>query len=183
MIQAQQKVHGFTLIELLIVLVIISILSAATLRIIRPSSTIAISLATEEVANAFVYAANESYRQNKFLGVEVDTANNRLRVFELDTSGSPATPLFTVYHPITKKLYTIDLDEDERFGHTTFNNLTLSFATTCNGGNRIYFNSSGQARCIDPLSVRVTQMVLDLSVDNQVVQIDLEPATGKVSVQ
>lgn len=183
MIQARQSVNGFTLIELLIVLIILSIISTATLRLIRPSSSIAISLATEEVANAIIYAVNESYRQNKFFGVEVDISNNRLRVFELDTSGSPATPQFDVYHPITKKLYTVDLDEDARFGHTTLSTLTLSFDTTCNGGNRIYFDSYGEARCIDPLTVGVTQMELELSVDNQIAQIEVEPGTGKVTVQ
>lgn len=68
-----------------------------------------VALATSEVANALRFARSEASRTGDYHGFRMDTGTDRLRIFVLtDPFGTP-TESYTVYHPLDKHLYDIDL--------------------------------------------------------------------------
>jgi prepilin-type N-terminal cleavage/methylation domain-containing protein len=178
---AHSGCKGFTLVELLTVVFILSLLGL----IVRTSSTSSepqrLELASGEIAAAFRHARGESMHQVNSFGVHTETTANRTRVFRGTLGANPLTPIYDVYHPISKQLYTLLMD-----GQATTSGVTLaqtgSWSGTCNKPDFIGFDAAGTPRCIDPLEVVLitSDLTLRLGAHSRTLSIDGE--TGRVTV-
>lgn len=102
-------VTGFTLVELLTVVAILAIILVVAQPGFSTNDANKVALAASEVANALRFARSEASRTGDYHGFRMDAGTDRLRIFVLtDPFGTP-TESFTVYHPLDKNLYDIDL--------------------------------------------------------------------------
>ena len=101
---------GFSIGELLIVALVVAI---ASLVVVGRSSSvdgeIRLDLATSEVAGALRFARSEAIRTGRHHGARIESAQQRIRVYRLDVSGSPAVEEYVVAHPVDKQLFDVSL--------------------------------------------------------------------------
>ena len=104
---------GYTLVEVLVVVVILGVVAAALLAThgsVDAEQTL--EAAAAEVAAALRFARSEAIRSGEPHGVEASTSTQLVRVYRLDTSASPPVPVYSVRHPVDKKLYHLDFSSD-----------------------------------------------------------------------
>ncbi len=63
---------------------------------------IRLDLATSEVAGALRFARSEAIRTGRHHGARIESTQQRIRVYQLDVSGSPAVEEYVVAHPVDK---------------------------------------------------------------------------------
>ncbi len=132
---------AFSLLELLVVVVILALLAGAVVRTYSSGDIEQkLQLAAEEVSSALRFARAEAIRTGEHHGARIGAADHRVRVYRLDTSGSPPVEVFSVYNPVDKKLYDLALiaapfttgvkvdKSDFRFGGVSTQYESVSFA-------------------------------------------------------
>lgn len=108
---------GVTLIELLIAVGILAMLAASAAPLISATSRPAqAAKAAEQLAAALRFARDEALRTQNPCGVIFATgsASDSYKVYTLDTSSAPPTPLYTVRHPLSRQLYAETLGSGSR---------------------------------------------------------------------
>ena len=181
-IKMQRSEHGFSLLELLIVISILGIAAAVVVPDISTTNTTKLDLAAEEIAEAMRFARSEAIRTGQPRGFRQQSGAKRIRVFRPDTAVSPWARIYDIYHPVTKKLYDIELDSHP-FARVDNVSRTPTFLGTCNASGNIYFDSSGIPRCNDPETVLLEQFDVTLSLGNHTRIVTLSGITGRVTVQ
>ncbi len=174
--------HGFSLLELLIVVTILGIAAAVAVPDISTTNTTKLDLAAEEIAEAMRFARSEAIRSGQPRGFRQQSGAKRIRVFRPDTSVSPWNPVYDVYHPVSKKLYDVDLDTHP-FASAGAITRTPIFLGTCNVNGNIYFDNSGIPRCNDPETVLLEQLDITLTLGKHNRVVTLSGITGRVTVQ
>lgn len=174
--------RGYTLTELLIVATIIAIGAAVAVPALAPVDSARLDLVAAEVASSMRFARSEALRLGTPLGVSVDTANKRVRVFRLDTTASPATAIYDVRHPIDKHLY------DRDFGGAPYRfpgsvSTTATFRAACTTLDRMYFDGHGAAWCTDPQTVLLDRFEVEVATGGRTATIVLTGISGRVAVQ
>ena len=173
---------GFTLAELLIVIVIMGILAIAAIPDFSAATPNKIQLATAEIAQAMRFARSEAIRTGRPHGFRQQSSAKRIRVFRPDTTVSPWVPVYDINHPLSKKLYDIDLNTHP-FASVGAITLTPTFRGSCNVSGNIYFDSNGIPRCMDPQTVLLDNFIVSLTLDMHTRDITLQGITGRVTVQ
>ena len=102
--------HGVTLVELLVVITILGVVAVVAIPNFSSSNPQTLDLAAEEFANAMRFARSEAIRTGEPRGFRQRSDTKRIRVFRPDTGTAPWTLNYDVYHPLTKQLYDIKLD-------------------------------------------------------------------------
>lgn len=100
--------RGLTLIELLFVVAFLALLAATTLPVLLGTShPTQARQGAERIAAALRFARDESLRTAlpHGLAFSAGTDADSLKVFMLDTSTIPPTPLYTVLHPLSRQPY------------------------------------------------------------------------------
>lgn len=100
---------GFSLVELLIVVVILGITAGAALPLLSSANPARIELAVAEVVTALDFARTEALRTGTLYGVRFGTADQRLRVFKIDTSTGMPVEDYSVRHPVSRQIYDLPL--------------------------------------------------------------------------
>lgn len=100
---------AFTLLEMLAVVAILAIASLVVVLHSSPLEETKLGLAASEVASALRFARSEALRTGEHHGARIGVADDRVRVYHLDISGSPPVEEFTVFHPVDKKLFDVPL--------------------------------------------------------------------------
>jgi len=178
----RQRERGYSLAELLVVVTILGIVAAVAIPDLSTPDPARLDLAAEEIAQAMRYARSEAIRSGEPRGFRQQSGAKRIRVFRPDTSTSPWTLKFDVYHPVSKKLYDIDLDTHP-FARANSLSHNRVYRGTCNKKTNVYFDSSGIPRCADPETVLLEQYDVTLTLGGHTRVVSLHSLTGRVTVQ
>lgn len=183
---AKQKVKrltpgtaGFTLIELLMVVLIIAVAAAIALPTGTNSDTTQIEAAAAEVAAATRFARDESRRTGAPHGIRQQNAQNRLRIFRIDGTG---TLIYDLHHPVTRQLWDIQFDNAPGFPGVSITR-TMVWRGTCNADGNIAFRADGTPHCTDPLTTLLDRSTLTLSRGSTSRNVVIDGFTGQVSIQ
>lgn len=174
--------HGYSLLELTLVVLILGIMAAAVIPSFFSNDPAQLDLAAEIQAEAIRYARMEAMRRGEPMGFRQQNAQKRMRVFNLDTGTAPWTVIYDVYHPVSKKLWDIRLDEHP-FAAADAVSTVKDFRGTCNTPSNIYFDSNGIARCADPETVPVERYEVTLTLGSESRIVSLDGFSGKVTIQ
>ena len=174
--------HGVTLIELLVVVSILGVVALVAIPNFTSSNPQTLDLAAEEFANAMRFARSEALRTGEPRGFRQPTDTKQIKVFQPETGTSPWTLIFDIYHPVSKQLYTIALNQHP-FAYADQVDRNSSYRSACNKPGAIYFDSSGIPRCADPETVLLEQFDLTLTLGSHTRVVTLHGITGRVTVQ
>ena len=187
--KSSKNQQGLSFIELMIALLVLAIIAAVALPGLSSNDYAKLDVAASEVAEAIRFARLESIRTASPYGVNVDDGNDRVRVYSLvykEIFSFPIwTPTYDVYHPVDKKLYTLNLKTDIKTSGVDLQSYSILY--TDSGTNQAYlgFNSNGNPK----KSVGNTDYLLDgtatitLAYSGQTRIISVAPITGRVTVQ
>lgn len=177
-----QRQRGYSLPELLAVVIILGIAAAVAIPDISTTDPDQLDLAAEELAQAMRFARSEALRTGEPHGFRQQSSAKRIRVFRPDTGSSPWTLNYDVYHPVSKKLYDIDLGMHP-FARVDSLNHNRIYRSTCNKAGSVYFDSSGIPRCADPETALLEQFDVTLTLGDHSRVVTLHSLTGRVTVQ
>lgn len=173
---------GYSLTEILAVVLLLSIAAAVAIPNLSATDPSKLDLAAQELAEAMRFARAEAIRTGEPHGFRQQSSAKRIRVFRPDTSASPWTPIYDVLHPISKKLYDIELD-DHRFARVDSLSHDRVYRATCNVADHVYFDANGVPRCLDPETVLLDTFEVELALGDHVRTLTLDRITGRVTVQ
>ena len=165
-----------------VAVIILGIIAAIVIPNFSSTDYSRLDLAAQEYADAIRYARSQAMVLRAPMGFDQDAAQKRIRLFRPDTGSTPWDPVYDVYHPVSKKLYDIDLDTHP-FARVDSVSLTSSYRGSCNDVKTVYFDANGIPRCIDPETVLLDEFDLTLTLDNESRVVSLQRLTGQVSVQ
>ena len=174
--------YGYSLIELSLVVLILGIMAAAVVPSFFSSDPSELDAAAEIHAEAMRYARAEAMRRGQPIGFRQQNGQKRMRVYSLDTGTAPWTLIYDVYHPVTKKLWDIKLD-DHPFAAADTVSTVKDFRGTCNTAANVYFDNNGIARCADPETVPVELYEVTLTLGSESRTVSLNGFTGQVTIQ
>jgi prepilin-type N-terminal cleavage/methylation domain-containing protein len=174
--------RGVTLPELLIVLAILGVAAAAAIPVLSSGNPQTLDLAAEQVASAMRYARSEAMRTGEPRGYRGNTDTRRIRVFRPDTSMSPWTVNFDVYHPVSKQLYSISLRDHPLAAIDKMSHDRL-YRGTCNEPRNVWFDTTGTPWCADPENVLLEQYEVTLTRGPHTRVVTLHGITGRVTIQ
>lgn len=174
--------RGYSLLELVAVVFILGIAASVAIPHISTVDPDGLDIAAEEIAQAMRYARSEAIRTGEPRGFRQSTSNRRIRVFRPDTTTSPWTLNYDVYHPVSKKLYDIELDAHPFAAVSSISHNTV-YRGTCNTTENVYFDEGGVPRCADPETVLLDQFDVTLTLDGHSRTVTLHGVTGRVTVQ
>lgn len=179
--------RGFTLIEMLLVVSILGLLAATALPMLVSASLPTQARAgAERVAAALRFARDESLRTALPHGLTFSSGADAdsLKVFVLDTSALPPTPLYTVLHPLSRQPYAETLGADSPFPAARVG--ALPVVTASGTSSQLHFTPDGAPALLQGgtqlrlagASVRIS---INAGAHSQSVLVDTE--TGRVSLE
>lgn len=173
---------GYSLLELTLVVLILGIMAAAVIPSFFSNSIEKLDAAAEIQAEAIRYAHSEAIRRGKPMGFRQQNGQKRIRVYSLDTGTAPWTVVYDVYHPVSKKIWDIRLDEHP-FAAADTVTANRVWRGSCNTFSNVYFDGNGIARCADPETVPLERYDIVLTLGDQTRTISLNGYSGKVVIQ
>jgi len=178
----EPRSQGITLLEALMVVSILGVVAVVAVPGFRSAEPRQLELAAKEFAEAIRFARSEAIRVGEPRGFWQQSGAKRIQVFRPDTSTTPWTPVYDIYHPVSRKLFDIELDKHP-FAAADYLNRNATFRGTCNKTGTIYFDSSGTPWCADPESVLLEQFDITFTVGAYTRVVTLHGLTGRVMVQ
>jgi prepilin-type N-terminal cleavage/methylation domain-containing protein len=176
---------GVSLVELLVVITILGFAAMLAIPGFSTSDHAKLELAAEEYAQAIRYARSLAMQQGAPFGFRNPPGADditRIRVFRVDTTTNPWTPIYDVTHPLSKNLYAIDL-KSHRFAFAESVNRTISFRGACNVVGNTYFDANGTPWCADPEDVLLEQLDITFSSGPVSRVVTLHGLSGRVTIQ
>ncbi len=173
---------AYSLLEVTIVVLILGITAVVVMPNFSSTDPVRLDAAAQQFASAMRFIRSESIRSGKPFAFRQTTVDGIIRVARIDETSSPWTLIYDVYHPVSKKLYEIDLNRQSATDHIALDRV-VSFSGTCNKTANLYFDKNGSPWCTDPDNIALLQFSLTFSLGslNQVISIDR--ITGRVTVQ
>jgi prepilin-type N-terminal cleavage/methylation domain-containing protein len=173
---------GVTLLELTLVVAILGVIAVVVIPQLSTSGVPRLDLAAEIQAEAMRFARTEAMRRGEPVGFRQQNAEQRMRVFSLDTGTSPWTVRYDVYHPVSKQLWDISL-AGHSFAEATTVASNKNFRGDCNTPSNVYFDTNGIARCADPETTLLERYEVLLTLGNHSRTVSLEGISGKVTIE
>ncbi len=173
---------GYTLVELVVVIGLLALLASVALPGFSSNDEEEVQMAAAEFAAAIRFARSESIRTGEPHGFRFLTNQYRIRVFSADTSGSPWTWIWDVYHPIDKDLFDYTFPQD-LIGSATPVVHTPVYRGTCDRQGVVYFDANGSPWCLEPETVLLESFRLDITTNDGQAVIELDGITGRVTVR
>lgn len=174
--------HGVTLVELLVVVAILGIVAATAIPYLSSTNPQQLDAAAQSFADAIRFARSEALRTGVPHGYSVDPAQQRIRVFRADMSTSPPGAVYDVRHPVSKKIYAVNLRTDPRFPVDAISG-GATYQGSCNSTGETVFDTRGRPYCRDPYPVFYRQGSLTLQLDGHRRVVMLDGVAGRVTVQ
>ncbi|MGD8854298.1 MAG: GspH/FimT family pseudopilin [Gammaproteobacteria bacterium] len=178
----EQRSQGITLLELLVVLSILGIVAAVAIPGLRSAERQKLDLAAQAFAEAIRLARSEAIRVGAPRGFHQSTSQKRIQVFRPDTSSTPWTPVYDVYHPVSRKLIDVELDKHPLAAADSLSR-NAAFRGNCTTPGDIYFDARGTPWCTSPETVLLEQFDLTLTLGANTRKITLNGVSGRVKVQ
>ena len=174
---------AYTLTELVIVVAILAIVAAIAVPVTSsPEADKQLDLIANEFAAAMRFARSESIRTGKPHGFRFLTNQYRIRVFTADTTISPWTWIWDVYHPVDKDLYDYTVPAD-LIGATAPVTHTPVYRSSCSRQGAVYFDEKGTPWCLEPETALLDSYQLDIVIGPRRATVNLDGITGRVTVQ
>ena len=173
---------GYSLLELTLVVLILGIMAAAVIPSFFSSNPQKLDLAAQEFAEAMRFARSEAMRTGNPTGFRQQSSQKRIRVFNLEVNTAPWTLIYDVYHPVSKKIYDIQLDTHP-FAQADSVAHNRVYRGTCNKPGNVYFDASGIPRCSDPETVLLDQFDVTFTLGSHTRVLSLVSITGQVTIQ
>jgi type II secretion system protein H len=173
---------GFTLLELLLVLSILGVVAVVAIPSFHSAERQHLDLAAEEFSQAIRYARSEAMRVGEPRGFRQESSAKRIRLFRPDTSTSPWTPIYDIYHPVSRQLVDIELDKHPFAAADTLS-LNATYQGTCSTAGEIYFDARGTPWCTDPETVLLDQFDLTFTLGSYARVVTVHGLSGRVTVQ
>lgn len=175
---------AFSLLELLIVIALLGLTAIVVTPKISTSNNSKLDLAAEEIAQAMRFARSEAIRTGLPHGFTQQSLAKRIRVSRTNTTTVPWKPIYDVYHPISKKIYDIDLDIHQFAEADNLSSTRIYRDDLCiNNKRRVYFDAKGTPWCTDPETVLLQRYEVTLTLGNHTRVVKLHQVTGRVTVQ
>ena len=163
----------------MVVVVILGIVAAAVMPDFTSTNDIKLDNAANEIALALRFAQSEAIKTKIPHGIDIDTTNDRLRVYRL-----PATaPVYDVYHPVDKKLYDLQLKTDATIGDVDVLSASFVFGTYTSS-TTLEFSADGVPKYTSAgADAMLTSGAITLGLQGQQREIRIAPMTGRVTIQ
>ncbi len=178
----QSYVSGFSLVEIMLALTILSIAAFVAFPSKAPTRPYKLDLAASQFADAIRHARTEALRMANPYGVYVESGQSRLRVFRGDVGTLPPTPIFDVVHPVSKRLYEIDL-KTETGTQGVAVSTTATWSGACALPQILGFDAAGIPRCGSSWNVLLETSQIALSHAGHIRLIIVDGETGRVTIQ
>jgi prepilin-type N-terminal cleavage/methylation domain-containing protein len=178
--------QGFTLAEILVAVALLGALGSALVLDVAPASRGArLARTADELAEAVRWARLLAARTGEVHGVWASTAFQRVRLYRLDRSASPATPVWGVIDPIAKREWIYDFGADPALAGLTLQSAALNYQGVSGSVPYLEFDASGTPSYQDALgSVHMlTSAEIRLAEGALTRSVAVTPMSGKVSVQ
>jgi len=173
---------GFSLLEITLVVLILGVMAAVVIPNFSSTDPAKLDLAAQEFADAMRFARSEAMRLGEPRGFRQQSSQKRIRVFRPDTGTSPWTLNYDIYHPVSKKLYDITLD-NHPFARADDVSHNRIYRGTCNQTGNVYFDNRGIPRCVSPETVLLQQFDITFTLGSHSRMVSLDAITGQVSIQ
>jgi len=174
--------QGFNLVELLVVISILGIVASVAVPDISTSNVSRLELAASEIADAMRFARSESMHKGSPRAFNQQSNIQRIRVFRPDMTASPWSPVYDVYHPLSKQPYDIDI-KNHSFATANKINHSTTYRGNCNKPNQVYFDLNGTPWCTDPETILLDRLDVTLTTGSNTRTVTLHGITGRVTVQ
>lgn len=174
--------YGYSLVELVIVVAVLTTLAAMAMPAPTSVASRKLDVAVSEIETAMRFAYSEALRTGQAHGFEQPTGTQRIRVFRLDNATTPPTAVYDVYHPVTKQLYDIDLQQHSLAAVESLA-LTAVYRSACAQTERFSFDANGTPWCTNPGAVLLESFELSLTLGATSRLVRTDGITGRVSVQ
>ena len=174
--------RAYTIIELLAVVALIGLTASIVIPSAIPGENKKLDLVAMEVANAMRFARSEALRTGNTMGFQQQSTINRMRIFNIDIGGVPATFEYNVYHPVDKNLYTRWFG-DQPFAFNGEVQHRSTYQGTCKLKSKIYFDVDGTPWCTDPVTVLLERFDVDLKLGGDTRVVSLHGITGRVTIE
>jgi type II secretion system protein H len=173
---------GLTLVELVVVIGIIALIAAVAYPSLSTGSSKKLDLAAAEIAAAMRFARSESIRTGEPHGFRYIGTETRIRIYRVDTSGSPWTRVYDVYHPLTKQLHDYTISA-QLLGPTGAVNRDSVYRSTCDQPRSVYFDANGTPWCLVPETALLDHFTLAIELAAQTATVRVDGISGRVTVQ
>ena len=179
--------RGFTITELLVIVIIVGLLAVVATPAIRSGDPAKLDLAATQVAEAIRLARSESMRTGDAYGITISHVSQRVRVRRYDLSEDPAEPKETMYHPVNKQPLDFDFDTQQVTQGVRITNTQDVFSYSGTGKRRtVLFDRYGQPTWVmdeGAKTHRLTQAVVELTLNGVTRNVQLAPVSGRVTIQ
>lgn len=178
----RSRATGVTLPELLIVVTILAVVGTFAMPSLNSLESLRINAATAELAAALRYAREEAIRTGDIYSVEFPSGTHAAQVVQIDDFSVMAITRPVVRHPISRRLYNLDLENDPTTSPTQLSSLVLDFDSV-GQQRRVDFMPTGQPVWIDIFEQPYRLLNGSIVLQAQAVQttIVLDGLTGRVT--
>ncbi len=180
--------QGITYIEIMIVVVILGIIAAVAMPNLSSTDHKKLDIAAAKIAEVIRFSRAESIRTAIPHGVILDKDSDTFKVYWLDSIKILITlwiKKYDVYHPLDKKIYTLDLKTDKQVAGVDLLSYSIHYGSLPINHDYIGFNSDGNPKT----SVSSTDYMLNgtatitIAYAGKTRVISISPMTGRVTVQ
>lgn len=173
--------QGVTYIELMIVVLILAVISVIAIPESSSNNHRKLDLAAEEVTQAIRFARIEAMRTSTPYGVFFKTSTEEVKIYRLVAE----TPTYDVYHPIDKKIYTLNLKIDRATEGVEIVSHSIQYQGVTGNKEYIGFNMHGNPKFfdagIDHMLINAASITLSYAGQNRI--INVSPMIGRVTTQ
>lgn len=178
---------GYTIIELVIVVAILGVIAAVAVPSMSSGTDARLRLAADDVAGAIRYARSEAIRTRDAHGVTISQVTQKVTVEKYDLTTAPISVLFTMTQPVDKRPYDFNVNTRSTTQDVTISNSQDPFNYTGLGRRQsLIFDGYGTPKWIvgsAPTTHLLVEGVVELSLGNRTLSVNIDPITGRVTVQ
>ena len=172
--------QGTSYIEIMTVVFILGLIAGVAIPNLASNDHRKLDIAAEEIVQAIRFARIEAIRTSIPHGMIFNTGSDNAKVYRILS----VIPIYDVYHPVSKKIYTLNLKTDAATEDVELQSYGIYYGGSGTNNPYLGFNAYGNPK----YSFFGTDFMLDsatitLSYAGHTRVISVAPMTGRVTVQ